>query len=346
MITVALTACGQSSTSDASSSVGSSPAAASTASSSTGDKDAAKPVRVAVLMGATTNAYQAAALAAATDEATALGNVELTTYDAAFDPAKQVSQIEDVTSLGTSRFDAILLFPVDNNLPVDAVKAALAAGLEVGVADGVLGPLLTTKDIQIDGVSVQVGPVWSSYGERLARLTAEACEGIDPCNVIFTKGLTNWAPEVQYRESFGTEIAKSPNVHVVAEPGDTGYSREGGLKVIGDAIQANPSADVIIAADQALLGAETALDDAGLLGKVKLVGVGGTKQGVDRINAGIWFGTVGQAPADEGKLGLEGVVTAVRGGADVGGVDSQASIVNDAVITKEFAAQFTPQFEG
>lgn len=302
-------------------------------------------VRIALLVGSVDNAYQASSLRAAEAEAEALG-AEITAYDAGFDVNKQVAQLEDVVGLGPARFDGVALIPVDNRALVNATEQAIEAGLAVGVANGPVGDRFDTKDPQVEGVVTYVGVVWEEYGRRLADLVLQACEGVDPCDVALTTGLENWAPEAAFKRVFKAAVASQPNIEVVAEPGPTNWSRDGGLKIIGDLVQSRDDLDVIVAADQALIGAEQALADAGQLGKVKLIGLGGTEQSVEAIRSGDWFATIGQAPADEGRLVVRALVDYVRSEKATESVDSQSLIVNDAQVTKEHVEEFEPQFQG
>jgi ABC-type sugar transport system substrate-binding protein len=54
--------------------------------------------------------------------------------------------------------------------------------------------------------------------------------------------------------------------------------------------------------DQMIRGAEIAVDDAGLQKQVKLVGLGGSAIAVQKVKAGLWFGTVITQPLDQGHL--------------------------------------------
>ncbi len=306
---------------------------------------AEKKLKIAVLVGSATNAYQAASIKAAKAAAARL-NVSLTIYDGAFDGAKQISQMEDVISLGTGRFDGIAFFPLDNVATISVVKKAIAAGFTVGISDAVLGPRLDTKEPQVKGLAVQASPVWSLQGQKLGSLIVEACKGKNPCKVGWAGGLKIWPPEGMILKNVKAVIAKSKNVQIAVNVGDTFYTREGGLKIIGTMIQSHSDLDVIVAADQALLGAETALKDAGMFGKVKLVGLGGSIQSKPRIADGRWFGTAAQAPATEGRLVIEGIVKQIRTGKGLGGVDTTTALPDNGRITKANVAKFNPQFSG
>lgn len=306
---------------------------------------AEKKLKIAVLVGSATNAYQAASIKAAKATAARL-NVSLTIYDGAFDGAKQISQMEDVISLGTGRFDGIAFFPLDNVATIAVVKKALAAGFTVGISDAVLGPRLDTKEPQVKGIAVQASPVWSLQGQKLGSLIVEACKGKNPCKVGWAGGLKIWPPEGMVYKNVQAVLAKNPSVKIGVNVGDTFYTREGGLKIIGTMIQSHSDLDVIVAADQALLGAETALKDAGMFGKVKLVGLGGSIQSKPRIADGRWFGTAAQAPATEGRLVIEGIVKQIRTGKGLGGIDTTTALPANGRITKANVAKFNPQFSG
>jgi ABC-type sugar transport system substrate-binding protein len=312
-----------------------------------GNAQAAKPkqLKIAVLAGSTTNAYQAASIVAAKKAAARL-NVSLTIYDGAFDGAKQISQMEDVIGLGTGRFDGIAFFPLDNVATIAVVKKALAAGFTVGIADAVLGPRLDTQKLQVAGLAVQASPVWNEQGQKLGSMVVEACKGKASCKVGWAGGLKVWPPEGMVYKNVQAVLAKNPSVKIVVNVGDTFYTREGGLKIIGTMIQSHPDLDVIVAADQALLGAETALKDAGMLGKVKLVGLGGSIQSKPRIADGRWFGTAAQGPADEGRLAIEGIVQKIRTGKGMGGINTTDGFPDQGRITKANVAKFNPQFSG
>ena len=79
-------------------------------------------------------------------------------------------------------------------------------------------------------------------------------------------------------------------------------------------LTAHPDITVITGADPAITGAVTAVKDAGVADKVKLVGYGGGAIAFQGIAAGERYGTVMQAPATEGGLGTQMFIDAIRAG--------------------------------
>jgi len=319
-----------------------------TAAAAFSSTQAAKPkqLKIAMVVGSAANSYQAAIIAAAKKTA-AKQNATVTVFDSQFDAAKAIAALEDIVSLGKSRFDGIAFLPLDNVAPLAEVKKILAAGWVIGIANGVIGPRLDTGQPQVKGLAVQATAVWKTNGVKMAKLIAMACKGINPCKVGWAGGLSQWPAEKLMLKTILTGLkASSPNVDMSVRVGDTGYTREGGLKVIGTMIQAHPDLNAIVAADQALLGAETAIKDADLLRKVKLVGWGGSIQSKPRIQDGRWFGTIAAAPVAEGTYLIKGVVQMIRTGKGLGFIDTPATLPNGGIITKANINRFTPQYSG
>ena len=184
-------------------------------------------------------------------------------------------------------------------------------------------------------------------GENGAELTKRACEGIDPCNVAFMFGVKASTYDQALFKAFKEGIESSPNIHVVAEAEGL-YTREGGLAAMQDVLSAHDDINVLVAADQEAAGAEGAIKAAGEADQVKIIGFGGTKQAVEAVKAGRWFGDSVQVPINEAELGIKGVIDAIRSGKTTGYVDPvvAAKAPDNGIITKENAAEFTPQFEG
>ena len=79
-------------------------------------------------------------------------------------------------------------------------------------------------------------------------------------------------------------------------------------------LQAHPDINVFsTSGDQMMLGAQQAVKDAGLTGKVLLIGNGTSKQGYAEIKAGTWFADYADIPYTEGQLSGQIAINAVRG---------------------------------
>jgi ABC-type sugar transport system substrate-binding protein len=126
--------------------------------------------------------------------------------------------------------------------------------------------------------------------EFQADAIVKACEGIDPCGVVYIPG-TLVDPRTMARiEHLEANLAGDPMVKLLS----TEQSGEDNVAKAQDAasnlLAAYPELDVIACStDQCGLGAETALKKAGKLGQVKLLAATGSEEGVERVASGAWF---------------------------------------------------------
>lgn len=313
--------------------------ASSAAAVSEEPADAGEPVNVAYLSFAVANTYDEPMLAAAQAVADA-SNATVTVFDAANDPDKQFSQLQDAVSSGT--FDAIIVQAINGTGLIPQIEEAIAQGIKVVVMDQIVGPDLSTDQPQVDGLSGNVVFVPTEIGEKLGGLAVEACADKDPCDVGYIYAIKVSALDTAVRQGFDAATAGS-SVTVAAE-GENFFTVEGGLKAAQDMLQKNPDLDVIVSADQGIIGAQQAVQAAGI--SPLLIGYGGSEIGLGAVADGSWFGDVMQAPADEGTAAMTAAIAAVRDGTDTGAVNPLSSLPNGGVVTKDNVDQFTAQWKG
>lgn len=316
-----------------------------TGSQATGTSAAAttsKPIKIAFLDGITANPYVQASIGAMQTLAKQ-DNVRLTIIDSQFDPQTQFSQLQDIVA--SDQYQGVVVLPLDGVALESVVKRAIAEGIKVGATDEPLGPNNTTTKIQVPGVSVTVLRPFSVHGEIMGKLANQACSGNADCQVAFVIGSASSPFDQQLLKSFKQTL--DSNVHVVAvSQGD--YSRAGGQTAVATILQAHPDINVLATVDQSAVGAATSIKAAGRAGKIKIIGYGGTTQAKTAIEDGQWYGDSASMPATEGRLALQGVITAIRTGKVTGGLDavSVAHVPDDGMITKANVAQFHPQYSG
>ncbi len=322
----------------------------STAAPTTGASQAAatpsaapKTLQIAYLSFAVANSYDAPMLAAA-QAAAAAGNAKLTVFDANLDPAAQTKQLQDAVASG--KYDAILIQPLYGAGLVEPAKAAIAAGIAVGNVDQVLGSDMTTPNSQVPGLMSNVAFVPSELGRKIGELVVKACaeKNTNPCKVGYIWSVKAAALDGALKAAFDKATAVNPAIKIVAE-GESFYTTALGLKASQDMLQAHPDLSVIVSADQAITGAVQAVSDAGLKGKVLLVGYGGGAIAFQGIASGDRYGTVMQMPATEGRLGVEQLIQAIRSGTPLPGVDPLAALPDGGVVTKDNVSTFLPLAE-
>jgi ribose transport system substrate-binding protein len=320
---------------------GTSSTSASNASASTPQT---KRLKIAFLPGVTANPYFDTEIQAE-KELAAKENVDLTVIDSQLDANKQVQQVQDIAS--TKQHDGIVIVPLDGAALMPAIHLALQAGIKVATDDVPIGPDPTQTSPQVAGLAGYVGRTFSVHGLNMGKLTIESCAGKNPCKVAFVYGVKASTYDTALYDGFKRAIASSPNVQIVAE-GEGDYTRAGGLAATQDLVQAHRDLNVLVAVDQEALGAEDALKSAGLAQQVKVIGFGGTRQAVEAVRSGQWFGDSVQVPFTEGQASLQALIDELRTGKVTGYRDpvTLAHVVNNGVITQSNARQFTPQYNG
>jgi ribose transport system substrate-binding protein len=302
---------------------------------------AAKTLQLAYISFAVANSYDAPMLAAA-QAAAAAGNAQLTVMDGNLDPATQTKQLQDAIASG--KYDGIVVQPVFGASLVTGVQAAIAKGIAVGNIDQILGTDYTTSKPQVQGLSANVVFVASTLGKKIADLAIKACAAANPCKIGYIFSVKAAALDLELRKAFDAEIASNPNIKVVAE-GESFYTSALGLKASQDMLTAHPDINVIMGADQAITGALQAVSAAGVKGKVALVGYGGGAVALQGIASGERFGTVMQAPATEGRVGVTNLIQAIRTGTATDGIDVLANLPDGGVVTKDNVQTFLPLAE-
>jgi ribose transport system substrate-binding protein len=183
---------------------------------------------------------------------------------------EQMSQIEDVT---TKKPQAVVFIPVDSKAMVPGVQKMNAAGI----------PVVNIVDHSIGGEIVS----WIGADEYVMALSTgryllQKMNGKG--QVIIIEGVGGSLGSAERVRGFKTAISEYPDVKLLAsQPGN--FQRLQALQVTENLLQAHPTVDAIMAANDAMaLGVIEALDAADR--KALVVGLNGTKEAVDAIKSG------------------------------------------------------------
>jgi ribose transport system substrate-binding protein len=99
---------------------------------------------------------------------------------------------------------------------------------------------------------------------------------------------------------------------VASQPGN--WTREGALTVAENILQAHADLDVIYAHDDNMaIGAVSAVRDAGRLDRVKVLGIGGSIEGLEAIRKGELYGTVFDSPKAAAYICSKALVAHLEG---------------------------------
>lgn len=300
----------------------------------------AETVSVAMFPYAFGNPYSEANIEAAKAKAKELG-VELELFDSGFDGAKQFNQVQDAVASG--RFQGLLISPADGVSIAPAIEDAGAQGVPVVCFGSPCGSDPTTLEPQVEGQVAYVGVSADKDGEIQADLVAEACEGIDPCNVAYILGTASNTSETARSDALKAALEEHPSVKLVATV-EGQFDRQESYKAAQNLLQGNADLHVIATgSDQMTLGAEQAAEEAGR--DIALIGNAASAEGVEAVADGRWVGTSVWLPGTEAELGLELLVSEIRGeGIETPAVDvREESPIGDAV-TQDNAKSFDAQW--
>ena len=228
-------------------------------------------------------------------------NVHLTAFDTGFDAQKEYNTFENIAT--QHKFQGIGFLPIDPVGVIPAMNDAIKAGIQVVNFNNPLGHDYATPKVHIKGQAGTVIEPQYKRGQWMADLVAKACGSRTPCKIGFIVGQVGISAELAIGAGFRAELKKYPHLQLTAYQGNGQYLPDPSRTVAANMLTAHHDLNVITGSgDQMIRGAEIAVDDAGLQKQVKLVGLGGSAIAVQKVKAGLWFGTVITQPLDQGAL--------------------------------------------
>ncbi len=236
--------------------------------------------------------------------------VKLISLDANQDPAKQLSDIQNMLA---QKPDALILSPLESKALVPAVKMCADAKVPLVVID---------RTIEAEpGSGIYKTEITQSHvlsGQKLAEKAVELLTkkyGKPRGNVVHVQGMAGASPVIDANSGWDQVMAKYPKIKTVAVA-DAGFTTEGGMKVMEDFLQRFPKGQIdVVRTDYSAMtmGALQAIKNAGrkeLLGYV--VGEGGHYLAIQAvINGEIARET--QTPPYFGELALKSALDVLGG---------------------------------
>ena len=305
---------------------------------------AAKELHVAFLAASSQNGFNQAIYEGIKKRAEKVGGVTVAIFDGEFNATKQYSQVEDVTTSG--KFDALIICPNDSVGIATAVGEATKAGLKVATTLFPIGPKLDTLEPQVQGLTATVASNPAIGAKEQAQAVVDYCTGKDPCNVVIIIGQKIYPFDNLRLKTFNDTLAGHANIHVVATV-EGNYDPNKSMAGMQDVLQAHKDINAILSnADQHVVGAEIALEDAGIKPQSLYISGGGASQiAIDAIRAGKWQATLAYFPVSMGEYALQAVVDALNGKTVNPVVDSDKIGPVPALITKDVLDK-NPDFKG
>jgi len=239
-------------------------------------------------------------LEAGLNEAASAYGFKLLVTAGEFDVAKQKDQIQDFI---VRKVNAIIVSPCDSRSIGTSIKAANDAGIPVFTAD--IACLAEGVNIVSHVASDNV-----AGGRLAAQAITKAIGGTGKVAIIDHPEVES---VIQRVKGFEEELAMVPAIQIVAKLSGHGV-KEQAFRTAEDILQAHPDLTAIFGInDDSALGALAAVEKAGKLGKVVIVGFDAVPEAREAIKAGKIYADVIQKPKEIGQKTIEAVQAYISG---------------------------------
>ncbi|MBO1005813.1 substrate-binding domain-containing protein [Pseudogracilibacillus auburnensis] len=221
--------------------------------------------------------------------------IELVVTDSQGDPGKQMSDVENLLQQGV---DLLILNPVDSDA---AGQAALLAN-DQGV------PVITVDRQASEGdIVTHVGFNALKSGGIAAAYLEEALGGEG--KVVEIQGILGTNVGQDRSSGFNDHMENVEGIEIIASQ-SANFDRGEALSVMEDILQANKEIDAVYAAnDEMVMGALSAIESAGRLDEIVIIGTDAIDPAIEAIREGRLNATIAEPPF---FLGREAVNAAIK----------------------------------
>jgi ribose transport system substrate-binding protein len=247
------------------------------------------PAKIGLLMISAAAPYLAGYRKAFDVEAKRL-NLEVIALDANNDPARQAAQAEDLIG---KKVDVLCFWPVDARAIVPSVRRAYEAGIPLVCTNS------WTEESALNFFRSFIGASMVEEGIIAAQLMAEALNGKG--NLAIIEG--NPGQDATYWRStaFVDELKRiAPDIRVLDRQ-TARWDRARATGVAENLLTTYADLAAIMAQDDNMaIGALQAIKAAGKAGRVRLISINASKEGLEAILSGEMYGSCTQSPTFEG----------------------------------------------
>jgi len=263
------------------------------------------------------------------ESAAADRGAELIVVNAGWKADVQATQMDELLA---QKPDGIVLWAVDAKAICPALAKAKAANIPIVATNSEVDPSCA------DLVNAYTGPNDVAQGEQAADLINEALGGKG--NVLVIMGVAGTAPQIRRLEGFEKGLAEvAPDIKILdKQPAD--WDKTKAINVTRDLLTRHgDKVNGIFGQDDTLaVGAAQAASDAGKE-DVKVVGLGGSGDGLKAVEDGVLYGTMIQSPVLDGEYGVNALVNILEG------KDQPATQYLEILpVTKENVGDYEPEW--
>jgi ribose transport system substrate-binding protein len=256
-------------------------------------------------------------------------NIDLQIEDGQASASVQLEQIRNAIS---QKYDGIIYFPADKEGSITIIKTLNDSGIPYVVIDS------KVDDSVMNTITVFAGPDNVSMGEVAGQACVDILKGRG--NVVILEGAPGTDPATNRQKGFLNIVSKQPGIKILASQNVDGWDPAKAMTIMQDYItRFGNSIDFLFTADDGLFqGAQQAIAQAGMTGKIKAVSTGANNVSCAAIDAGTLYGSVLHSAKEEGQLGVEAIVKVMNGEIKRG--DSQWLKCSSPLVTKENIEQW------
>jgi ribose transport system substrate-binding protein len=244
----------------------------------------------------------------------------------------QANQVQDLIAQGVN---GIVLVPLNPGTAKGLVDKASEAGIPIGTAHGYVGD--NGPKQPYDKLAFAILEDETATGGKAADIALKAVPNGGKVAII--DGQAGFIENKQRTEQFKAKLKAAGNFDIVAEqPGD--WTKEKGQAACQNILAGNPDIALFYAlSDDMAVGCAEAVKAAG--SKAKIIGVGGSKLGIQAIKDGTITGTVCYKPEDNGYLAVKKMFGIIEGTEQATGT---STFYDTPAITVDNVGDCTPQW--
>ncbi len=271
-----------------------------------GPAGGAKPaLRVAVVPKGTTHEFWKSIHAGANKAAKELGGVDIT-FKGPQKEDDRLQQIQLVENLVASKYDAIVLAPLDDKALVAPVKQATAAKVPVVIMDSGLDAKVGEDFVSFVATDNEKGG--GLAGQKLGELLGGKGK------VLLLRYQEGSASTALREKGFVDAIGAFKDIQLIDPHRYAGATRDTAQQAAESLLGANTDiAGVFCPNESSTFGMMLALRGRGMAGKVKFVGFDSSGELVDAMRKGEIHGLVLQNPVRMGYLAVKTAVSHIKG---------------------------------
>ncbi|MES9888583.1 MAG: substrate-binding domain-containing protein [Candidatus Sedimenticola sp. 6PFRAG1] len=265
-----------------------------------------KKVTVALVMKTLTNPFFVSMEKGARRAEKEFG-IQLVVKTAAQETSIQ-QQIAIVDDLVREKVDAIVIAPGDSVELIPVLKKAQDAGIKVINIDNQLDPVFSKKNNLVSVPFISVDNESSAY--QSAKYIADKVT--EPSKAFLMEGIQSAINAQQRKNGAAKAFSENDNISVV-EMGSANWKIDEGKRLMLTWLEKHPDVSLVFAAnDMMAFGVIDALKEAGK-SSVMVASYDALDQAKQAIRDGTLQATVDQLPAEQGYVGIQYALKALKG---------------------------------